>query len=119
MRTLYFIIPAITAYAFQAFAGDPRPHEAAITKIAAKAVYAESRCPYMRANLGVIAVIGQVYGVKIEDLQPGGRLRDLFDADVAVLKAESRKSDDKIFCKAVEFALGPNGRSYPGLMQLR
>jgi hypothetical protein len=119
MRSIgYFVLLMIFSFS-PALAGDPRPHEAAVTKLAAKAVYAQSRCPNMRANLGVLAVVGQVYGVKIEDWQAGGRLRALFDADVDVLKAETGQSDDRIFCKAVEVTLGPNGRSYPGLMEMK
>lgn len=115
---LSFILPIILPIS-HALAGDARPHEAALTKLAAKAVYAQSRCPNMKANLGALAIIGQAYGVKIQDWQDGGRLRELFDADVAVLKAETGRSDDRIFCKAVETTLGPNGRPYPGLMEMK
>ena len=119
MNAIRFLVYAGAAFCFissSAFAASPTPHEAALTKLAAKALYAESRCPKTRANTGALATVASVYGVSIEDWQRGGRLRALLEADISVMKAELDGGNNRVFCKAAETTMGPNGKPYPGLL---
>jgi hypothetical protein len=60
-----------------------------MTKLAAKMVYGESRCRDRYAfNVAALESFGSTYKVSMADWRPGGRFRNLLEADIEVLKAE-------------------------------
>lgn len=101
---------------FTVTAAAQTSHEAALTKMASKLVYSERRCKELRANLPALLVIGSSYGVTISDWQPGGRLRNLLEADLVVMQKENDQSSTNIYCAAAMYVFGPNGTVAPNAL---
>lgn len=97
----------------------PTSHQVAITKIAATVLYTENRCPHLKVNTMGLLLIGKSHKVSIDDWQPGGRLRPLLEAHVAILKAEHGLTNNDIFCGLMEAHYGPDGITAPGAMMRR
>lgn len=93
--------------------------QVAITKFAAKVVYAENRCPLLKVNTVGLVMFGRTHNVSIDDWRPGGRFRQLLEAYVAILKVEHDSSSDVVFCGIMEAHYGPSGITAPGAMMRR
>lgn len=125
MRGFFVTLSALSTLSAAAFstssaADDPTSHQAAMTKLAAKMVYGESRCrDRYDFNVAMLDLLGSAYKVSMADWRPGGRFRNLLEADIEVLKAEHGSSSDEMFCRALYANYGMNGLSAPGLMKRR
>lgn len=93
-------------------------HQLALTKFAAKIVYAENRCPHLKANTVGLVRLGKAHDISVSDWRPGGRFRQLLEGHVAALKAEHDSTNNILFCGVMEAHYGPNGLTAPGAMML-
>ncbi|WP_424363561.1 hypothetical protein [Methylocystis parvus] len=82
------------------FAEEDAP-EAKATKLAALALYTETCCPDLMADLSAIALEGD-RRVSIRDWEPGGRMRGLFKEELQTLLAEKGVIHNRIFCIIME-----------------
>lgn len=114
LMALALVAPAIAT--FGAFAQTS--HQLAATKFAAKIVYAENRCPHLKANTVGLVRLGKAHDVSIGDWRPGGRFRRLLEGHVAALKIEHDSTNNILFCGIMEAHYGPNGLTAPGAMML-
>lgn len=114
------VVGALALYG-AAFAGEePTAHQAAMTRIAAKLVYGESRCrDRYEFNTPGLAALGRAYGVSMEDWRPNGRLRVLLMSEIEALKAKHDGAGEDIFCLAWLSLYGPSGSSLPEMMKAR
>lgn len=91
----------------------------AVTKVAAKLLYGESRCPQFEANTPALAVVASSYKVSMDDWRKEGRLRQLLEANIQLMRAEFDSTADKVFCQSLETAYGSRGAVIPGAMKRR
>lgn len=75
--------------------------EAKATKIAALALYTETCCPDLKADLSAIALESD-RRVSVRDWEAGGRLRGLFKEELQTLLAEKGVTHNRIFCILME-----------------
>lgn len=114
LMALALVIPAIATSGALA----QTSHQLAVTKLAAKIVYAENRCSHLKANTARLVILGKAHDISIGDWRPGGRFRRLLEGHVAALKTEHDSTNNILFCGIMEAHYGPNGLTAPGALML-
>lgn len=98
---------------------EPNDDQVALINILARVYYIENRCPSLKVNKPVFAVLAHAKNLDLDDLSEDGRLRPIYSRAYRGMRDQFVSDSEKEFCLAAKIAFGPNGVKIPNAMILR